>query len=124
MTTSTIGAVVIGGEHPGLGIARSLGRRGIPVCVIDDKYSISSFSRYVNEVVRVRDLRDEQRTIENVLEVGQRLNLKGWILFPTRDETVAAFARHRNRLAEFFRVRTPAWETIQWAWDKKNTYDR
>jgi len=31
-----IGAVVIGGEHPGLAIARSLGPRGIPVVVIDD----------------------------------------------------------------------------------------
>jgi predicted ATP-grasp superfamily ATP-dependent carboligase len=124
MTTSTIGAVVIGGEHPGLGIARSLGRRGIPVCVIDDQHSISSFSRYVREVVRVRDLRDEHRTVENVLEVGHRLNLRGWVLFPTRDETVAAFSRHRNRLAEFFRVSTPAWETTQWAWDKKNTYER
>jgi len=59
-----------------------------------------------------------------VLDAGRRYGLKGWVLFPTRDETVAAFSRHRNRLAEFFRVTTAGWETVKWAWDKKNTYDR
>jgi D-aspartate ligase len=124
MNSEQVGAVVIGGEHPGLGIARSLGRRGIPICIIDDQHSVSQFSRYATQVVRVKDLRNEQNTVDNVMEIGQRYGLKGWVLFPTRDETVAAFSRHRDRLAEFFRVTTPAWETVQWAWDKKNTYDR
>jgi D-aspartate ligase len=124
MNSEQVGAVVIGGEHPGLGIARSLGRRGIPICIIDDQHSISQFSRYATRVVRVKDLRDEKHTVDNVLEIGHRYGLKGWVLFPTRDETVAAFSRHRERLAEFFRVTTPAWETVRWAWDKKNTYDR
>jgi D-aspartate ligase len=119
-----VGAIVIGGEHPGLGVARSLGRRGIPVCVIDDQHSVSEFSNYVTRTVRVKDLRDEHNTIESVMEVGQRYGLKGWVLFPTRDETVAAFSRHRDRLAEYFRVTTPRWESVRWAWDKKNTYDR
>lgn len=118
-----IGAVVIGGDHPGLGIARSLGRKGIPVCVIDDQFSISQFSKYVTRAVRVKDLRDEDRTVEIVLEIGQRYGLDGWVLFPTRDETVAAFSRHRERLAELFRVSTPEWETVRWAWDKKNSYE-
>jgi D-aspartate ligase len=124
MNSQTIGAVVIGGEHPGLGIARSLGRRGIPVCVIDDQHSISEFSRYVSRVVRVKDLRDDLKTVDNVLEVGLRYGLKGWVLFPTRDETVAAFSRYRDRLAEFFRVTTGGWESVRWAWDKKSTYER
>lgn len=118
-----VGAVVVGGEHPGLGVARSLGRRGIPVCIIDDQQSIARFSRYTDRVVRVKDLRDEQKTVDSILEVGQRHGLKEWVLFPTRDETVAAFARHRTRLAEFFRVTTPEWESVKWAWDKKNTYE-
>ncbi|GAC1662251.1 MAG: hypothetical protein NVS9B4_15690 [Candidatus Acidiferrum sp.] len=117
-----VGAVVIGGDHPGLAIARSLGRRGIPVIVIDDQYSISSFSKYVNRVVYVPDLKHEQATVDSVLEVGQRLGLKDWVLFPTRDENVAAFSLHRDRLAEFFRVTTPPWDTVRWAWDKNNTY--
>jgi D-aspartate ligase len=123
MSPEQVGAVVIGGEHPGLGVARSLGRRGIPVCVIDDQHSISQFSKYVTRVVRVKDLRDENRTVDSVMEIGERYGLKGWVLFPTRDETVAAFSRHRDRLAVLFRVTTGSFESVRWAWNKKNTYD-
>jgi predicted ATP-grasp superfamily ATP-dependent carboligase len=44
------------------------------------------------------------------------------VLFPTRDEHVAAFARHREVLSEVFRVPTPPWEITKWAWNKWNTY--
>jgi D-aspartate ligase len=117
------GALVIGGDHPGLGIVRSLGQRGIPVCVVDDQLSVSYFSRYKSRFLQVKDLRDERKTVETVLEVGRRFNLRNWVLFPTRDETVVAFSRHRAELSEFFRVPTPDWETVKWAWNKKNTYD-
>jgi len=120
--TGAPGAVVIGGDYQGLGIVRSLGRKGIPVCVIDDEHSISRYSRYTHHYVRLSELRDEERTVQQLLEVGQRLGLQGWVLFPTREETVAALSRHRDRLGEFFRVPTPAWDCVQWAWDKRNTY--
>lgn len=117
------GALIIGGEHPGLAVSRSLGRRGIPVCVVDDQLSISSFSKYVRQCIRVGDLRDERRTVDTILEVGHKFGLRDWVLFPTRDETVAAFSRHRRQLAEFFRVTTPEWDTVRWAYNKKLTYD-
>jgi len=117
------GALIIGGEHPGLGVARSLGRRGIPVVVLDDQPSVSSFSRYVKTVVRVEDLLDARKTIEAILDVGQRLQLTNWVLFPTRDETVAAISQSRVELSRMFRVTTPKWETIQWACNKKKTYE-
>jgi len=113
---------VVGGDHPGLGVARSLGRRGIPVVVIDDQISISRFSRFATRVLRVKDRLSEESAVNAVLDIGNRLNLKDWVLYPTRDETVAAFSRHRSRLAEFFRVTTPEWDTIRWAWNKKETY--
>jgi len=114
---------VIGGDHPGLGIARSLGRRGIPVHILDDQFSISRFSKYATHVTRVKNLRDERKTIDAVMDVGRRFKLQDWVLFPTRDETVAAFSRHRDELSSIFRVTTPAWNTVQWAWNKKNTYE-
>ncbi len=117
-----VGAVVVGGDHPGLGIVRSLGRRGIPVFVIDDQHCISSWSRYVTKFIKVADVLDERKTVDAVLEAGRRFDLRNWILFPTRDETVAAFSRHRAELAEFFRVGTGEWDSVQWAWDKNKTY--
>lgn len=118
-----IGALVVGGDHPGLGIARSLGRHGIPVYILDNQYCISSFSKYVRRVVKVDDLLNERKTVDAVLEVGMRFNLRNWVLFPTRDETVAAFSRHRAELAEFFKVTTGEWSSVEWAWDKKKTYE-
>jgi D-aspartate ligase len=116
------GAVVIGGDYQGLGIVRSLGRMGVPVCVIDDEHSISRFSRYATHGVRVPDLRQEQPTIEALLRIGRSLDLQGWVLFPTRDEIVAALARNRTTLAEIFRVPVPEWDTVHWMLDKRNTY--
>jgi len=117
-----VGALVIGGDHPGLAIARSLGRHGIPVYILDEQHSISVYSRYTKRVLRAKNLRDEGPTVDSVLEVGHRYGLQDWVLFPTRDENVMAFSLHRERLAEFFRVTTPAWETTRWVWDKNNTY--
>jgi predicted ATP-grasp superfamily ATP-dependent carboligase len=117
-----IGALVIGGQHPGLGVARSLGRRGFPVFILDDQLSVSQFSRYVAKVIRVKDLRDERATIEALIDVGRRHRLQGWVLFPTRDEHVAAISRYRRELGEIYRVTTPDWETVKWAWDKANSY--
>lgn len=118
----TVGAVVIGGDYQGLGVVRSLGRHGVPVCIIDDEHSISRFSRYSTHFSRVPSLRDEARTVETLIEVGSRLGLQGWVLYPTREELVVALSRNKTKLSEIFRVPTPAWETIRWAWDKRNTY--
>jgi D-aspartate ligase len=121
-STDRIGAIVVGGDYQGLGITRSLGKRGVPICIIDDEVSIAGFSRYATHRVQVEDLHDERRTVDSILTVGRQLGLEGWVLYPTRDETVAAFARHRPVLSEWFRVPTPDWSSIQWAWDKRNTY--
>ena len=116
------GALVVGGDYQGLGIVRSLGRRGVPVCVVDDERSIARFSRFATHAVRVDNLRDQRWTVDAVLQVADRLGLEGWVLYPTREETVAAFSRHRPRLLTRFRVPTPGWASVQWAWDKRKTY--
>jgi len=117
-----IGAAVLGGDYQGLGIIRSLGRHGVKTCIIDDERSIGRFSRYATYSIRVPEMRDERQTAEAVLKVGRELDLKGWVLFPTRDENVAAISRYRESLLETFRVPTPDWNRVQWAWDKRNTY--
>jgi D-aspartate ligase len=116
------GAVVVGGDYQGLGIVRSLGRRGVPVCVIDDERSIARFSRYATHTIRVPGLRGHRETVGAVLEAGERLGLDGWVLYPTREETVAAFSRSREELLERFRVPTPPWQVVRRAWDKRETY--
>ncbi len=120
----TPGAIVVGGDYQGLGIVRSLGRRGIPVIVIDDERSISRHSRYTAATVGVRDLRTDEHTIEALLALARRREVGGWVVYPTREETVAALSRHREQLLEEFRIPTPPWSVTKWAWDKRNTYRR
>jgi predicted ATP-grasp superfamily ATP-dependent carboligase len=117
-----VGAVIVGGDFHGLGIIRSLGRHGVPLCVVDDEFSIGRFSKYTTFTVRAPNLRSEKETVDFLIEMGHRLKLKGWVLFPTRDEHVAAFSRHKAVLSQVFRVPTPDWEVTKWAWNKWNTY--
>jgi D-aspartate ligase len=118
-----VGAVVLGGDYQGLGIVRSLGRQGVPVCVVDDERSIARLSRYARSSARIADMGDEDRLVDDLLRIGREKGLEGWVLYPTRDETVAAIAHHRERLGTFFRVPTAEWSVIRWAWDKRNTYE-
>jgi D-aspartate ligase len=117
------GAVVIGGDYQGLAIVRSLGRHGIRTCVIDDERSIARFSRYTTHNVRVSNLRDERATVESLLDVGSRLGLDGWVVYPTREELVAACSRAREELSATFRIPTPAWSAVEPAWDKRRTHE-
>ena len=116
------GAVVVGGDYQGLGIARSLGRHGVPLCVIDDERSIAGASRFTSHRLRVPELRSAEATLEALEEARRRFGLEGWVLYPTRDETVAVLAAHRDELAGHFRVPTPSWECVEQAWDKRRTY--
>src|SRR5260370_26832437 len=116
------GAVVIGGDYQGLGIVRSLGHHGVPVCVVDDESSIACYSRYTKFARRVPTLHDEKQTILALMELGREQGLRVWVLYPTRDETVAALSKHRPELSEFFRVPTPDWESVKWLWARPTTY--
>src|SRR5690348_18306626 len=95
-----VGAIVVGGDFHGLGIIRSLGRRGVPLCIVDDEYSIGRFSKYTTFTVQAPNLRKEKEAVDFLLEMGHRMNLKGWVLFPTRDEHVAAISRNKHVLSE------------------------
>lgn len=120
--TSSVGAVVIGGDYQGLGIARSLGRHRIPVCVIDDETSIARTSRFVQHSLRVRDLRSEQALLDALALARKRFGLAGWVLYPTREENVAGLAANRDDLQRDFRVPTPELAATRQAWDKREVY--
>jgi D-aspartate ligase len=117
-----VGAVVVGGDYQGLGIARSLGRHGVPVCVVDDERSIAGVSRFTSHRLRVPQLRTAAATLDALTTARQQFGLEGWVLYPTRDETVAVFATHREQLARHFTVPTPPWDCIEQVWDKRRTY--
>jgi predicted ATP-grasp superfamily ATP-dependent carboligase len=118
MRVDGAGALVIGGDHQGLGIARSLGRRGIGVAVADDEISVGVASRFIQR--RFPWPSSEAQQIESLAD---NHGLRGATIYPTRDETVALLAQRHERLRERFVLVTPPWEVTRWAYDKRLTYE-
>jgi D-aspartate ligase len=118
----TTGALIVGGNLNGLSIARSLGRRGVPVwivCTPDAK--LASYSRYVKKTLPWPTGDCESQAVY-LLDLAKRFQLNKWVLFPTSDESAALLSKFRNVLSQRFRVSTPAWEVLHWAFDKRLSY--
>jgi predicted ATP-grasp superfamily ATP-dependent carboligase len=123
MPRSGCGAVILGGAHGSLSMARSLGRRGIPVWFIADEPLITRFSRYVTRTL-AWDGADHPDAAGRLLELGHRHKLNGWVLLAGGDPEVRLVAQNHGALAKLFRLTTPPWEQVQWAFDKHRTYER
>jgi len=117
-----IGALVCGGHFQGLGVIRSLGRRGVPVALIDNQMCIGRFSRYLSEFHRCPDVRNESAFLQFLIDLALKHGKKGWVIYPTDDETVYVLSRFREELSPCFRITVPGWEVIRYTHEKKNTY--
>lgn len=109
---------MLGGAHGSLEIARSLGRRGIPVWLITDDNPLPTLSRYVERSFYWPRARDEGR-LAFLLELADRERLDRWVLFAGADDEVRFVAQNRQALEAVFVVTTPGWDAIRWANDKR-----
>jgi predicted ATP-grasp superfamily ATP-dependent carboligase len=57
-----------------------------------------------------------------LLELAERHQLEHWVLFPTSDESAALLSKFHSTLSPRFRVSTPTWDVLRWAYDKRLTY--
>ena len=120
--TETTGALVIGGNLNGLSIARSLGRRGVPVWVTSPpNIKLASYSRYTQRTLPWIN-GDSEGQAAYLLELAERYELNHWVLFPTSDESAALLSKFHSALSRHFRVSTPTWDALRWAYDKRLTY--
>ena len=115
-----LGAVIVGGAHVSLGIARSLGRRGIPVWLLAD-HPLPKFSRYVQRSFPWPGA-DHRDGVVSIIDVAVRHGLKGWVLFATGDEGMRMIAQNHALLASHFCLATAPWDITQWVYDKRLTY--
>jgi predicted ATP-grasp superfamily ATP-dependent carboligase len=116
------GALIVGGAHVSLGVARSLGRRGIPVWLMAN-HPIATYSRYVQRSFTWPGA-EHPDGVAAIMQLAARHHLDGWVLLATGDQDMRMIAQNRAQLASRFRVPTPAWETVQWIYDKRLTYRR
>lgn len=118
------GAVVLGGALGSLGIARSLGRRGIPVYLLTNDHLLAKFSRYVRCAPAWPKLLTQSAEAEYLIDLADRYDLKGWALFPGGDPEAEMIARNHARLAGTFRLTSAPWSLLRWAYDKRLIYRR
>jgi len=118
-SSGTCGALVMGADYRALGVVRSLGRRGIPVWVINQGgHLVAAASRYVRRRLPW-PAGDDREKVDFLLALCAEHQLGGWMLVPTDDYTVGLISGHHELLASKYRVTVPAWEKLRWACDKR-----
>lgn len=115
------GALVMGADYRGLGIVRSLGRRGIPVWVLRGEHGVAATSRYARYTAAWTG-DDDQVRLAQLMRLGEEHSLDGWALYPTTDEDAELVARHHGILSRRFKLTTPPWDVLRWASDKRLMY--
>lgn len=116
---SQIGAVVIGSDFRGLGVVRSLGRRGIPTVVIDSEPRSAWFSRYTGRRLRWNGSMGVPEFTDFLIAAARTFGLHRWVLLPLQDEVVELVAREHEKLSAVFTLATPPWPVARWALDKR-----
>lgn len=114
------GAVILGGAHGSLAVARSLGRHGVPVWFVTHDHPITKYSRFTT---RSFDWvgPNHKDAVGWLLELAARHRLDRWVLFAGGDEEVRLVAQHHAILEQAFRVTTPPWGIARIACDKRLT---
>ena len=113
-------ALILGGAHGALVIARSLARRGIPVDIVAN-HPLPLFSRHI----RHRFSWDESGhgpgpdALPRLLALAERERLAGAVLFAGGDTEVRFIAENHAALASVFRLTTPPWDALQRLFDKR-----
>jgi D-aspartate ligase len=115
------GALILGGAHGSLAVARSLGRRQIPIWFVTHDHPLTALSRYIKRSFSWPGP-DHEGALDFLLDLALRYRLDGWVLFPGGDGEVRFVSRHLAKLAAIFRTTTPVWSIIRIAYDKDLTY--
>ncbi len=99
-------------EHMGLDIARSLGRRHIPVYGIDwDPQAPGGKSKYCRLVLSPDPKQREQEYVQFLIDWGKKQQTKS-VLYPVSDDTALICSRERRALEPFYEFVMPNHETM------------
>ena len=116
------GALLLGADYRALGVARSLGRRGVPVWMLAEPGEpLAMVSRYLRRRIRWPHAGARDR-VAFLRRLAESHGLGGWAVIPTSDGATAMVSRSYDELAQHYVHTTPSWDVVRWAYDKRLTY--
>jgi predicted ATP-grasp superfamily ATP-dependent carboligase len=115
-------AVVMNMLSTGLGIARSLGARGVPVIGLSSESGVfGNFTRYAKVVFTPDSRHEPEALLERLVQMGKESASKR-IIFPTRDHDVVFLDRFRPELEPYYSLVAPKSPAVQACLNKWETY--
>jgi len=105
-------AYILNMQYTGLGIARSLGRHGVPVIgLMGGPHQRGGHSRHCTAQRSPNSRPDQAQLLRYLLDIGTRLERRA-VLFPTSDFDVLFVAQHQEALKPYFAFPLPDWELV------------
>jgi predicted ATP-grasp superfamily ATP-dependent carboligase len=117
------GVVILGGAHGTLALARSLGRKGVPVWLVSNDTPLPTWSR---RMAGHREWAGPESggALGLLLDLAATQNLRGALLVPGGDGEVRFAAQAIEALSKTYRVMLPPWERLKWLCEKPLLYRR
>ena len=114
-------AIVMGGSVNGLSFVRSLGRRGIPILLLDSERLLGTYSRYGTTVLLPQPDKSPDEWVGLLEFLGSKLHVQG-VIFSTSDAHGLFVSQHARQLERYFRFLVPSAEATTQIVDKKTQY--
>jgi D-aspartate ligase len=86
-------------------------------------HPLPAYSRYIKRSFRWPGA-DHANGLSSIINLAKKYGLHGWVLIAAGDQDMRLIAENHTLLSQHFRVATPDWNTIQFAYDKRLTYQR
>jgi predicted ATP-grasp superfamily ATP-dependent carboligase len=114
-------ALVLGLSETGLGVGRSLGRRGIKVIGLDYEKGIGTFSRYIQAMICPHPIHEENKFISHIIHICSSDKSKP-VLFITDDNFLNTISKNRALLHNNLLFILPEHRIIESILDKYQQY--
>ncbi|MHC1703469.1 MAG: hypothetical protein AB9846_06130 [Tenuifilaceae bacterium] len=114
---SKLGSIIIEGHVQGLSNTRALGEAEVPVFVVDKSNCIARYSKYCTKFFYCPDFISEE-FVPFLIELAKKENLQGWTLIPSNDHAVYSISKHKQELANYYKIIIPEIDIIENIYDK------
>lgn len=106
------GIIILGGAHNALALARSFGRKNIPVVLVSDDHPLPSFSRYVRRSLTWPGATSPDAA-KWLVALAAEHGFQNWLLLPCADNEVRLVAENQTQLRTAFQVTGMPWSELQ-----------